>query len=178
MGCHPVESPQSRIQLKRLVAAAAAGSSLLCGLSVVSVLGFLIWQLLLEQSTGSGHAVSVVAACGPVVVALSLQLLSAWAELLRSLWNLPGPGVEPVTPALAEWILIHCITREVQAFVLTCQVHHVQCSSSVNDIITHSVFRPQLWEASCLLNSPYFHINLLIVHCLYFQYLSEYLFSI
>ena len=25
----------------------------------------------------------------------------AWGELLRGMWDLPGPGIEPVSPALA-----------------------------------------------------------------------------
>ena len=28
-----------------------------------------------------------------------------WAELLRGMWDLPGPGIEPVSPALAGGVL-------------------------------------------------------------------------
>ena len=27
--------------------------------------------------------------------------ISAWAQLLLGIWNLPGPGIEPVSPVLA-----------------------------------------------------------------------------
>ena len=60
MGSHRVGHNWSDLA----AAAAAARSSLLCGLSVVSVLGLLIWWLLSKRGTGSGRMVSVVAACG------------------------------------------------------------------------------------------------------------------
>ena len=30
-----------------------------------------------------------------------LSSCSSWAQLLRGMWDLPGPGLEPVSPALA-----------------------------------------------------------------------------
>ena len=52
------------------------------------------------------HAGSVVAArglqsAGSVVVAHGLSSCGARAQLLHGLWDLPGPGIEPVSPALA-----------------------------------------------------------------------------
>ena len=35
------------------------------------------------------------------VVARGLSSCGAWAQLLRGLWDIPGPGLEPVSPALA-----------------------------------------------------------------------------
>ena len=29
------------------------------------------------------------------------------------MWDLPGPGIEPVYPCIGRWILNHCATREV-----------------------------------------------------------------
>ena len=69
------------------------------------------------------HAGSAVVACGPqsarasAVVAhglssrglraLERRLSSygAWAQLLRGMWDPPGPGIEPVSPALAGGFL-------------------------------------------------------------------------
>ena len=69
------------------------------------------------------HAGSVVAALGlqslwaSVVVAHGLSRCSSWAlqhrlsscgaqaQLLRGLWDLPGPGIQPVSPALAGGFL-------------------------------------------------------------------------
>ena len=36
-----------------------------------------------------------------VIVAHRLSSCGAWAQLLRGMWDLPGPGLEPVSPALA-----------------------------------------------------------------------------
>ena len=40
-----------------------------------------------------------------VVVARWLSSCGARASLLRGMWDLPGPGLEPVTPALAGGFL-------------------------------------------------------------------------
>ena len=49
--------------------------------------GLSLSRPLLLRSTGSRHAGSVN--CG------------SWAQLLRGMWDLPRPGLEPVSPALA-----------------------------------------------------------------------------
>ena len=46
-------------------------------------------------------AASLVAAWAPVVAARRLSSCGAWAYLLRGMWDLPGPGLEPVSSALA-----------------------------------------------------------------------------
>ena len=45
-----------------------------------------------------GMQASVDVACG-------LSSCSLWAYLLPSIWNLPGPGIEPMFPALAGGLL-------------------------------------------------------------------------
>ena len=53
-----------------------------------------------------------IAVRGPLTVAASLVVehrlqtrrlssCGSWAQLLRGMWDLPGPGLEPVSPALA-----------------------------------------------------------------------------
>ena len=64
-----------------LVAASGGHSSLRCT-------GFSWRCLLLLRSTGSRRA--GFSSCG------------AQAQLLRSMWDLPGPGIKPVSPALAD----------------------------------------------------------------------------
>ena len=34
-----------------------------------------------------------------------LNSCGAWAYLLRGMWDLPGPGIEPISPALAGGFL-------------------------------------------------------------------------
>ena len=53
--------------------------------------GFSWWYLLLLQSTGSRHT--------------GFSSRSSRALLLQGMWDLPGPGIEPVSPALARRFL-------------------------------------------------------------------------
>ena len=53
-----------------------------------------------------GTQASVVAACrlgscGSRALECRLSSCGSWALLLRGMWDLPGPGIEPVSPALA-----------------------------------------------------------------------------
>ena len=69
-----------------LVAASGGHSSSRCaGLSLSQPL---LLRPLLLRSTGSRRAGSVVVA--------------HWAQLLRGMWDLPRPGLEPASPALAS----------------------------------------------------------------------------
>ena len=43
--------------------------------------------------------------CGSRALERRLSSCGAWALLLRSMWDLPGPGLEPVCPALAGGFL-------------------------------------------------------------------------
>ena len=64
------------------------------GYSQLQCAGFSLWWLLLLRSMGSSMRASVVAACG-------LSSRGARTQLLRGMWYLPGPGLEPMSPALA-----------------------------------------------------------------------------
>ena len=82
------------------------GSSLLGGLPLVEVSGswslqcrgFSLWRLLCLRSTGSRHT--------------SFSSCSSWAWLLISMWDLPKPGIEPVSPASAGGVLFTVPSRE------------------------------------------------------------------
>ena len=86
-----------------LVAVSRAYSSLWCT-------GFSLWWLLLLQSTGSRPVASVVVAhglisCGLRALEHRLSSCGAWAQLLCGMCDFPGPGIEPVSPALAGGFL-------------------------------------------------------------------------
>ena len=60
---------------------------------------------------------------GPLTIAASLvaehrlqtcrlSSCGSRAQLLRGMWDLPGPGLEPVSPGLGRQTLNHCATRE------------------------------------------------------------------
>ena len=75
-----------------LVAVSGGYSSLWCA-------GFSLRWLLLLQSMGS-RCVGF-SSCGSRALEHRLSSCGTWAWLLRGLWDLPGPGLEPVSPALA-----------------------------------------------------------------------------
>ena len=88
-----------------LVAASGGYSSLWCT-------GFSLQWLLLLQSTGSRRV--GFSSCGMLAQQLWLagsraptrvSSCSTWAQLLRGTWDLPGPGLEPMFPALAGTFL-------------------------------------------------------------------------
>ena len=75
-----------------LVAASRGYSSLWCT-------GFSLQWLLLLWSSGSRHA--GFSSCGSRALERRLSSCDARAQLLHGMWDLPGPGLEPVFPALA-----------------------------------------------------------------------------
>ena len=74
------------VQGLSLVAASGGYSSSQCA-------GFSLWRPLLLRSTGSRHAGSVVVTHG--------SSCDSRVQLLCGMWDLPRPGLEPVSPALA-----------------------------------------------------------------------------
>ena len=83
--------------------AASRGYSSLCA-------GFSLWWLLLLRSMALGAQASVVAAhglrsCGSQALECRLSSCGTWTSSLRSMWDLPRPGMEPVSPALAGGFL-------------------------------------------------------------------------
>ena len=88
-----------------LVAARGGFSSLRCT-------GFSLPWFLLLQSTGfrcagfsscSARALGLMgfSSCGSRALELRLSSCGSRAQLLRGMWDLPGPGIQPVSPALA-----------------------------------------------------------------------------
>ena len=79
-----------------LVAASGGYSSLWCS-------GFSLRWLLLLRSTGS-RCVGF-SSCGSWALGRRLGSCGSWAQLLHGMWDLPGPGLEPVSPASAGGFL-------------------------------------------------------------------------
>ena len=86
----------------------SAGSSLSCGLSLVVVnggysslqyMGLSLWWLLLLQSTSSRACGPT--SCGSQALEHKLSSCGTQAYLLCGIWDLPRPGIEPMSPALA-----------------------------------------------------------------------------
>ena len=62
-------------------------------------MGFSLRWLLLLRSMGSGHV--GFSSCGLWALQCRLSSCGSRAQLLRCMWDLPGPGLEPMSPALA-----------------------------------------------------------------------------
>ena len=78
-----------------------AGATLHCSVRASHCGGFSCCR-----AWASGAQASVVVACGlsrcgSWVVEHRLSSCGAWAQLLRGMWDLPGPRLEPMSPALA-----------------------------------------------------------------------------
>ena len=69
------------------------------GYSSLRCAGFSLQWLLLLWSTGSRR--TGFSSCGSQALERRLSSCGAWAQLLRGMWDLPGPGLKPVSPALA-----------------------------------------------------------------------------
>ena len=85
---------------------AARGLSLTAGSGSYSSLwctGFSLRWLLLLRSMGSRCL--GFSSCGSRALERRLSSCGARALLLRSMWDLPGPGLEPMSPALAGGFL-------------------------------------------------------------------------
>ena len=85
---------------------AARGHSLVAasgGYSLSWCAGFSLRWLLLLWSTGSRR--TGFSSCGSRVLERRLSSCGAWAQLLYCMWDLPRPGIEPVSPALAGGFL-------------------------------------------------------------------------
>ena len=83
-----------------------------CGLSLVVVgggysslqhTGFSLRWLLLLQSMGSRR--EGFSSCASQALECRLNSCGSQAQLLCGMWDLPGPGLEPVSPALAGGFL-------------------------------------------------------------------------
>ena len=75
-----------------LVATSGGCPSLWC-------VGFSLQWLLLLRSTDCRRM--GFSSCGSRALERRLSSWGAWASLLHGMWDLPGPGLKPVSPALA-----------------------------------------------------------------------------
>ena len=77
------------------------------GLSLVAASGgyVLLWCVRFSLRGFSCCGARALGAQASVVVARGLSSCGAWALSLRGMWDLPGPGIEPMSPALTGGFL-------------------------------------------------------------------------
>ena len=73
------------------------------GYSLLRCAGFSLRWLLLMWSTGSRHM--GFSSCGWWALERRLSSCGTRAQLIRGMWDLPGPGLKPMSPALAGGFL-------------------------------------------------------------------------
>ena len=110
-----------------------AGTSLLhAGFSPVAAsggysrcVGFSLQQLLLLWNTGS--RVRGLSTCCSLAPEHRFNSCGAWVYLIRGIWNLPRPGIEPMSPALAGRFSITGPPGKSQFYSL-CELNHMKLS--------------------------------------------------
>ena len=96
------------LQLRR------AGATLRCGARASRCGGFSCcgaWALGAWASVVVAHGLS---SCGSWALECRLSSCGTRAQLLRGMWDLPGPGIEPVSPALAGGYLTTALPGKSQ----------------------------------------------------------------
>ena len=88
------------IQLRRV------GATLRCGAQVSHCGGFSCCGAWALGARGSVVVAHRLRSCGSRALELRLSSCGARAQLLRGMWDLPRPGLEPMSPALAGGFLI------------------------------------------------------------------------
>ena len=103
-----------------LVEARGGYSSLWCT-------GFSLRWLLLLRNTGSRCA--GFSSCGSQALERKLSSCGTWAQLLHGMWDLPGPGLKPVSPTLAGGSLTTAPPGKSQLSILYIVVYICQSQS-------------------------------------------------
>ena len=87
-----------------------------------------------------------LSSCGLWALEHRLSSCGAQAQLLHGMWDLPGPGFEPVSPCISRQILNHCTTREAQQIILNSS-YFMQLSQFILDFpwfVSNVFFCPRI----------------------------------
>ena len=101
------------LQLRR------AGAALRCGAQASHCGGFSCCGARALAARASVVAARGLSSCGSWALERRLSSCGAQAQLLRDMWDLPGPGLEPVSPALAGGFLTPAPPGKSQKFYIS-----------------------------------------------------------
>ena len=87
----------------------------------------LVAEQRLSGAWASGVAAGVLSSCGSRAAEHRLRICDTRAQLLRSMWDLPRPGIEPISPALAG----DCFTTEPPGKIPTLSITFASLSSNL-----------------------------------------------
>ena len=125
---------------------AACGLSLVAasrGYSLLWCAGFSLQWLFLLQRMGSRHA--GFSSCGLRALERRLCSCGSWASLLRSMWDLPRPGIKPMSPALAGGFLTTGPPRKSLHVVYLFLFCYYTCFPSLLFRLGNGSFRFSAW---------------------------------
>ena len=89
-----------------------AGATLRCGVWASHGSGFSCCRARALVAWASVVVACGLSNCGSQALERRLSSCGTWAQLLRCMWDLPGPGLEPVSPALAGGFLTTALPRK------------------------------------------------------------------
>ena len=141
-GCvGPSLLPAGFLQLRR------AGATLRCGVQASHCGGFSFCG-----ARALGHA--GISSCGP------------WAQLLRAMWDLPGPGLKPVSPALAGGFLTTAPPGKPKSLYLLIPFTYFTQSSTLPSSGNHQF-------VLCIYNSISVYVFVPLFHFFQIPHISE-----
>ena len=83
-----------------------AGATLCCGVQTSHCSGFSCCRARALGTQASVVVARRLSSCGSQALEHRLSSCGTWAQLLHSMWDIPRPGLESVSPALAGGFLI------------------------------------------------------------------------
>ena len=93
------------------------GATLRCGARASHCGSFSCCRAQALGTQPSVVAVCGLSSCGSRALEHRLSSCGTLAQLLRGMWDLSGPGLEPWVPCICRRILNHCASREAQKTV-------------------------------------------------------------
>ena len=115
------------------VSVAARGLSLVAGREGAGYsslcVGFSLWWLLLLQSTGSRP--KGFSSCGTRPLERRLSSCGAGAQLLRGMWDLPGPGLKPV---------LNCEMNREGIYSSVHLAQYYRCTTFIDTSVLQSIY--------------------------------------
>ena len=107
------------VAVRRLSLVALAGATLPCGAQASHSSGFSCCRAWALGAWASVVVARGLSSCGSRALESRLGSCGARALLLRSMWDPPRPGLEPVSPALAGGFLTTASPGKPQSDILT-----------------------------------------------------------
>ena len=122
-----------------------AGATLRRGARASHCGGFSCWGARALGVQASVVVACRLSSCGSRAPERRLSSCAAWAQLLCSVWDLPGPGLKPVPPALAGGFLTTAPPGKPLRYFLC-----LESRSYVKEVVAHGFLWTLSWRGTAL----------------------------